>query len=265
MEAQAAGRLGGAEGCDPRRCDGGHRCHLDLRAQIGIVRSHFNSDLSGRPVGGSLLREVGSVKQPQAGAAAPTPHPIQILLADDHAVLRSGLRKLLDAEPDLHVVGEAGTGEEAVEKARTLKPDVVVMGLVMPGMGGLEAVRRIAGRERRAKILVLTGKPKEQGLLGVLEAGGSGYVNKMSSSGDLARAIRSVVRHEVFVDRGVTKALVQRSGRTPRQQAGAALGRLSAREREGLALTAAGHTPTEIGAQPKVSPQTAPTHPSRIT
>src|SRR3989442_1846624 len=229
MEAQAAGRLGGAEGCDPRRCDGGHRCHLDLRAQIGIVRSHFNSDLSGRPVGGSLLREVGSVKQPQAGAAAPTPHPIQILLADDHAVLRSGLRKLLDAEPDLHVVGEAGTGEEAVENARSLKPDVVIMDLVMPGMGRLEALRRIARQDRSAKILVLTGKPKEQVLVDVLEAGGAGYVNKMSSSGDLARAIRSVVHHEGFVERGVTKAPVPGSRRGAPYGRGGRLGRVQGR------------------------------------
>ena len=127
------------------------------------------------------------MKQHDARAAAPTSHPIQVLLADDHAVLRSGLRKLLDAEPDLHVIGEAATGEEAVEKARALQPDVVIMDLVMPGMGGLEALRRIAKQERSAKILVLTGKPKEQVLLDVLEAGGSGYVNKMSSSGDLAR------------------------------------------------------------------------------
>ena len=204
------------------------------------------------------------MKQHTARAAVPTPQPIQILLADDHAVLRSGLRKLLDAEPDLHVVGEAGSGEEAVEKARNLKPDVVIMDLVMPGMGGLEAVRRIAGRERSAKILVLTGKPKEQVLLDVLEAGGSGYVNKMSSSGDLARAIRSVVHHEVFVDRGVTKALVPGSRRAPRQAAGGALGRLSAREREVLALTAAGHTSTEIGAQLDVSPKTVETYRSRI-
>ena len=204
------------------------------------------------------------MKQHTARAAVPTPQPIQILLADDHAVLRSGLRKLLDAEPDLHVVGEAGTGEEAVEKARNLKPDVVIMDLVMPGMGGLEAVRRIAGRERSAKILVLTGKPKEQVLLDVLEAGGSGYVNKMSSSGDLARAIRSVVHHEVFVDRGVTKALVPGSRRAPRQAAGGALGRLSAREREVLALTAAGHTSTEIGTQLDVSPKTVETYRSRM-
>ena len=204
------------------------------------------------------------MKQHTARAAVPTPQPIQILLADDHAVLRSGLRKLLDAEPDLHVVGEAGTGEEAVEKARNLKPDVVIMDLVMPGMGGLEALRRIAGQERSAKILVLTGKPKEQVLLDVLEAGGAGYVNKMSSSGDLARAIRSVVHHEVFVDRGVTKALVPGSRRAPRQAAGGALGRLSAREREVLALTAAGHTSTEIGGQLDVSPKTVETYRSRI-
>jgi len=204
------------------------------------------------------------VKQPQARAAAPTPHPIQILLADDHAVLRSGLRQLLDAKPGLHVVGEAATGEEAVEQARTLKPDVVVMDLVMPGMGGLEALRRIAGQERGAKILVLTGQPKEQVLLEVLEAGGSGYVNKMSSSDDLAHAIRSVVEHEVFVDRAVTKARVQGSGRPPRRQADFTVGRLSAREREVLALTAAGHTSNEIGQQLSVSPKTVETYRARV-
>ena len=204
------------------------------------------------------------MKQPQAGAAAPTPHPIQILLADDHAVLRSGLRQLLDAQPGLHVVGEAATGEEAVEQARTLKPDVVVMDLVMPGMGGLEALRRIAGQERGAKILVLTGQPKEQVLLEVLEAGGSGYVNKMSSSDDLAHAIRSVMEHEVFVDRAVTKARVQGSGRPPRRQADFTVGRLSAREREVLALTAAGHTSNEIGQQLSVSPKTVETYRARI-
>src|SRR2546430_10872594 len=86
----------------------------------------------------------------------------------------------------------------------------------------------------------------------------------MSSSGDLARAIRSVVHHEVFVDRGVTKALVPGSRRAPRQAAGGALGRLSAREREVLALTAAGHTSTEIGGQLRVGPKTRGTYPSRL-
>src|SRR5687768_1452693 len=109
--------------------------------------------------------------------------PIRILLVDDHAVLRAGLRALLDAEEGLEVVGEAGTGEEGVDMAERLKPDVVVMDLSMPGIGGLEATRRIAAASLEAaprpgtRVLVLTMHGEEEHLLPVLEAGGSGYVN----------------------------------------------------------------------------------------
>ena len=96
-------------------------------------------------------------RRPPPTAPAPVPNPIQILLADDHWVVRAGLRAFLDGQSNLRVVGEAATGEEAVEKTRSLKPDVVLMDLVMPGIGGLEAVRRIAGLKRGTKVLVLEG------------------------------------------------------------------------------------------------------------
>ncbi|MEJ2679786.1 MAG: response regulator transcription factor, partial [Gemmatimonadota bacterium] len=99
------------------------------------------------------------------------PDPIRILLTDDHGVLRAGLRALLDAEADLEVVGEADSGEEALAKLEELEPDVVVMDLSMPGMGGLEATRRIAAMERGTKVLVLTMHAEEEFLLPVLDAG----------------------------------------------------------------------------------------------
>src|SRR3970282_50585 len=112
---------------------------------------------------------------------------IRILLADDHQVLRAGLKALLEAEPDMKVVGEASTGEEAVEKATFLKPDVVVMDLSMPGMGGLAATRKI-NEWGVAKVLVLTMHAEEEYLLPVLESGGSGYVKKTSADVDLTAA-----------------------------------------------------------------------------
>src|SRR5690606_30309794 len=97
---------------------------------------------------------------------------IKILLADDHTVLRAGLKALLDAEEDMHVVGEASNGEEAVDRAKALKPDVVVMDLSMPGMNGLEATRQIAALDQGTRVLVLTMHTEEEYLLPVLEAGG---------------------------------------------------------------------------------------------
>ena len=108
------------------------------------------------------------------------PEVIRILLVDDHLVLRAGLKALLEAEKDFRVVGEASTGEEAIEKTKQLRPDVIVMDLSMPGMGGLEATRLIT-TEGLARVLVLTMHAEEEYLLAVLEAGGSGYVKKTSA------------------------------------------------------------------------------------
>jgi DNA-binding NarL/FixJ family response regulator len=192
------------------------------------------------------------------------PQNIRILLADDHAVLRAGLRALLEAEHDLEVVGEAGTGEEAVDRTRLSRPDVVVMDLSMPGMGGLEATRQIAALNQGTRVLVLTVHAEEEYLLPVLEAGGSGYVRKTSADEDLIEAIHTVARNEVFLYPSAAKLLLQ-GYRTA--EAGGEIDPtepLSDREREVLALTAEGFSSSEIGKKLFLSPKTVDTYRARI-
>jgi two-component system response regulator NreC len=189
---------------------------------------------------------------------------VRILLADDHAVLRAGLRALLDAEPDLTVVGEASTGEEAIEKAKALEPDVVVMDLSMPGIGGLEATRRIHAMEGKTRVLVLTMHAEEEFLLPVLEAGGSGYVRKTRADEDLTQAIRTVAKDEVFLYPSATKILLQGYKTVEAGGEKSPLERLSERERDVLALTAEGYSSSEIGEKLFISPKTVDTYRSRI-
>lgn len=196
--------------------------------------------------------------------------PIRILLADDHAMLRAGLRALLDAEEGLEVVGEAGTGEEAVELAQSLHPDVIVMDLSMPGIGGLEATRRIAGEaanaaeaEPTSRVLVLTMHAEEEHLLPVLEAGGSGYVNKRSADEELIEAIRTVARGDVFLYPEAAKLLLQGFRGKPVGEEDP-LTRLSERELEVLGFTAEGFSAAEIGRKLSISPKTVDTYRSRI-
>lgn len=193
----------------------------------------------------------------------PTP-PIRILLVDDHAVMRAGLRALLTAEPDMAVVGEAATGEEGVEQAELLRPDVVVMDLSMPGIGGLAATRQIAAKQIGARVLVLTLHGESQYLVPLLEAGGSGYLTKASADRDLVEAIRVVVRGDVYLDPGAARLLVK-NFREPRdKQRDDPLARLSAREREVLALTAEGFSSAEIGERLGISGKTVETYRERL-
>jgi len=189
---------------------------------------------------------------------------IRVLLADDHAVLRAGLKALLGLEPDLDVVGEAATGEEAVERARALRPDVVVMDLAMPGQGGLEATKQIASLGQGTRVLVLTSHAEEEYLLAVLEAGGSGYVQKTRADEDLINAIRVVARDEVFLYPSATKLLLK--GYRTADQAGknSPLAELSEREREVLALTAEGFSSSEIGKKLFLSSKTVDTYRARL-
>jgi DNA-binding NarL/FixJ family response regulator len=189
---------------------------------------------------------------------------IRILLVDDHPVLRSGLEALLDLEDGMQVVGQASTGEEGVEKARLLRPDVVVMDLAMPGMDGLEATRLIAAQTPAPRVLVLTSQAEDDFLLPVLEAGGSGFVRKTSADEDLIHAIRTVARNEVFLYPSATRLLLRQYRAVEDKSTDRPLDRLSDREREVLALTAEGFSSAEIGKKLFLSPKTVDTYRARL-
>ncbi|MEM7415265.1 MAG: response regulator transcription factor [Gemmatimonadota bacterium] len=188
---------------------------------------------------------------------------IRILLVDDHAMFRAGIRALIEAEPRLEVVGEAASGDEAVDRVRELKPDVVVMDLSMPGSNGLEATRRIRALGVETNILVLTVHAEEEYLVPVVEAGASGYLTKTSADTDLLEAIRMVARGQVYLPPKAATLLLRRY-----QQAegdtGPGLDDLSAREQEVLGLTAEGYSSREIGEKLFISPKTVDTYRARI-
>jgi two-component system response regulator NreC len=191
-------------------------------------------------------------------------HKIRILLVDDHTLMRTGVRMVLQMEPDMEVVGEAASGDEGVRMAIDLRPDVVLMDLSMPGIGGLEATRRISAANTGARVLVLTVHGEEEYLMPVLEAGGSGYVTKHSADTDLVEAIRVVSRGDVFLYPSAATVLT-RSLRTPRHgQEEDPLNLLSPREREVLTLTAGGYSSTEIGDQLHLSHKTVETYRQRL-
>ncbi|HYT05973.1 MAG TPA: response regulator transcription factor [Gemmatimonadales bacterium] len=192
--------------------------------------------------------------------------PIRVLVADDHVIFRVGLRALLARERDLFVVGEAGSGEEAVVRAKATRPDVVLMDLAMPGEGGLEATRQIAALGLGTKILVLTALAQERELLDALEAGASGFVEKTDPAEELLRAIRAVAADRLFLDADAAKLVVlqryRRQGQVEDDKLAA--GRLSGRERQVLALLALGHTSEEIGRELAVSATTVDTYRARL-
>jgi len=189
---------------------------------------------------------------------------VRILLVDDHAVLRAGLRALLEAEPGFQVSGEAGTGEEGVRLAAQTRADVVVMDLSMPGMGGLEAVRQIAALNQGTRVLVLTMHGEEEHLLPVLEAGGSGYVTKRSADEELIEAIHTVARGDVFLYPSGAKLLLR--GLKAKGEPGEddPIDRLTEREREVLSYTVEGFSSSEIGKKLFISPKTVDTYRARI-
>jgi DNA-binding NarL/FixJ family response regulator len=190
---------------------------------------------------------------------------IRVVLADDHAIFRAGLRALLELEEGVEVVGEAATGDEATERARVLRPDVVVMDLSMPEGSGLEATRRIAALNLGVQVLVLTVHAEEEYLVPVVDAGASGYLTKASADRDLMEAIRTVARGEVYLPaRAATLLLQQYRTVEDSESEEGRLRDLSSREREVLALTAEGFSSSEIGEKLFISPKTVDTYRSRI-
>lgn len=188
------------------------------------------------------------------------PSPIRVVLADDHGIVRAGLRALLEAQPDIRVVGEAADGPAAVDLTQQLEPTVVVADLSMPG-GGLSAIEKITGLDLPTRVLVLTVHAEERYLLPVLQAGGSGYVRKSSAHTDLLDAIRTVARGEVFLDPAATKTLLR--GYLGRIRTGDERDWeevLSHREREVVKLTAEGHTAQQAAGALSLSPKTVETY-----
>ncbi|GAB4502376.1 MAG: response regulator transcription factor [Anaerolineales bacterium] len=186
-----------------------------------------------------------------------------ILLADDHSVLRSGLKLLLESQPDLLVVGEASSGLEALDLAGKLQPDLILLDLSMPGLGGLEALPALRKSVPAAKILILTMHDDPQYLRSALKNGASGYVLKKAADSELISAIRAVLRGEMYVHPSMTRTLLE--DMLPRAAASPldAWDTLSEREQEVLKLVALGYTSAEIAAQLNLSDKTVETYRAR--
>jgi two-component system response regulator NreC len=191
------------------------------------------------------------------------PEPIRVLIADDHTIVRSGVRLLLDSEPDFQVVGEALDGSEAIRQAEVLHPDVVLMDIAMPGMDGMEATRQIKSRWPEINVLVLTMHRTDEYFFEMLKAGASGYVLKGAHPSELIQAVRVAGRGEVYLYPTMAGHLVReyldRDKNTPETLPG-----ISPREKEILNLLAEGYSSKEIAEKLVISQSTVHTHRSNL-
>ena len=205
----------------------------------------------------------GTACQPPAGASAAsgTRH-IRVLVADDHAIVRAGVRMLLEAQDDVRVIGEAADGREAVRLAYQLRPDVVLMDIAMPGMNGLEATRELLQRVPGARVLILTMHSTDEYFFRLLQAGASGYLLKEAAPSDLVAAVRTVEAGGAYLPPALAARLLGQyvaqasKGAEERQY----LTRLSDREQDVLRLVAEGLTSQEIGQRLFLSVNTVQTH-----
>ena len=196
------------------------------------------------------------------------PTPIRVLVADDQYLVRSGLSTILDAQPDMEVVGQAGDGRTAVDLARRLVPDVAVLDVRMPFVDGIEATRALAGPgvANPVKVLVITTFNLDAHVYDALRAGASGFLLKDAPPADLIAAVRVVAGGDALLAPAVTRALIGRHADRlrPRQQAEPSAGPLTRRELDVLKLVAAGRSNAEIAADLYISTETVKTHVSRI-
>jgi len=182
---------------------------------------------------------------------------IRVLIVDDHALVREGIRALLTLVADVEVVGEAADGKEALQKTKELMPDVVLMDLAMPVMGGLDATRRICREFPETKVLALTQYDDVEYVMPVIEAGARGYVTKMSAFSELASAIQAAYKGDSYLSPSAAVALVEQyQQKTDTEEQKDPYQQLTDREREVLKLVAEGHTAREIAEMLVLSPKT---------
>ncbi|MDO4246835.1 MAG: response regulator transcription factor [Deinococcus sp.] len=188
--------------------------------------------------------------------------PITLLLVDDHPVVRKGTRELLEGESDMQVLGEAGSGEEALTQARALRPDVILMDVSMPGMNGIEATKAIKAEQPGVGVLVLTSYDDDAYVFALLEAGAAGYLLKNASEDDLLGAVRAVAAGESALHPSIARKVLERfsvvSNPTPPEDD------LSPRELEVLRVAASGRTNKEIARDLDISPRTVQVHLANI-
>ncbi len=191
---------------------------------------------------------------------------IRVLLVDDHAIVRQGLRALLDSHENIEVVGEAENGRVAFEKTEQTVPDVVVLDITMPNLNGIEATRQIKKLNPKIKVIVLTVHDNEEYVYQTLQAGASGYLLKESAVSDLVSAINAVKKGDIFLSPSISKIVVKDYIRHTEGESGEfdSLSILTNREREVLQLIAEGHTNKEVARLLKLSVKTVDVHRAHI-
>jgi len=189
--------------------------------------------------------------------------PIRVLLADDHGLVRAGMRRLLESIPDIAVIGEAGTGSQALQQARQGRPDVVLMDITMPDMTGLEALARLKQELPRVRVLILSMHDEEAYVTQALQAGADGYLLKDSATAELEIAVRAVAAAEMYLSPAVSRYVVASYLRVVYRVAGEQQ-RLTPRQREILHLVAQGYTNRQIAGLLTISTKTVEAHRAQL-